>query len=386
VIRRGWAVAVVATVLAIAGGVRWAASGAHPARAGAPPGRDVPRLEGAFIRYSPDFAVRAGISVATASEAEISPVMTVTGTATFDPQLTAAVGARIAGRVRSIERYEGAEVRAGDVLAEIESVELAQAQAALVSARAHAAEASANEDRETQLAAARVSSAREAEQARAAAASARAELVATEQRVRALGGAPNGELGVLTLRSPIAGKVVEAHVSRGQSVEPQLTAFRIADLRRLWVELAVFERDLGSIRAGDAVEISPQTDARTMLTGAVAHVGDVIDLDTRSADVRIVVDNRDGSLRPGQSVLARIARAPDGGDGGVRRLVVPRAAVVSVDGRPTVFVSHDATSVEVRSVTLGAHDAAVVEIVAGLKPRERLVVDGVFALKSELFR
>jgi cobalt-zinc-cadmium efflux system membrane fusion protein len=383
---RGWAAVAGAGALAAlvgAGALGWRV--AHPAEAATADGdtrRDVPHLEGALIRFSAAFGRRAGIKIAPATATELSPLLTVTGTVTFDPQLMAAVGARISGRVRQVRRFEGDEVRAGEPLAEIESAELGQAQALLISAHAHAEAATANENRERQLADARVSSEREAEQARATAAAARADLFAAEQRVRALGGLPDGEVGILILKSPIAGKVVEAKVSRGQSVEPTTTLFRIADLHRLWVELAVFERELASIAAGDAVEISPQTSATTVVAGQVARVGDVIDLDTRSADVRIVVDNRDGSLRPGQSVLARVhtARAV------APALVVPREAVVSVDGHPLVFVAPDDTSVEPRTVTLGARDSTRVEIASGLAPGDRIVVEGVFALKSELFR
>jgi cobalt-zinc-cadmium efflux system membrane fusion protein len=385
-VRRRWTVLAVAVIAPGTCSVAWRSTReAHSAPTSAVAARDVPFVEGTLIRYSARFAERAGIAIAIAEEADLSPLVTVTGSVTFDPELTAAVGARIAGRVRAIRRFEGAEVRAGDVLAEIESAELGQAQAALTSARARADEATSNENRERQLAQARVSSDREAEQAHAAAASARAQLFAADQQVRALGGAPNGQLGILVLRSPIGGKVVEVHVSSGQSVEPSLTAFRVADLSRLWIELAVFERDLASIHPGDPVEISPQTDTATVIMGEIAHVGDVIDLDTRSADVRVVVQNKDESLRPGQSVIAHIARAPSAG-AATSKLVVPRNAVVSVDGRSTVFVSRDATSAEPRAVVLGARDASRVEVTSGIQPGDRIVVEGVFALKSELFR
>ncbi|MEO8797027.1 MAG: efflux RND transporter periplasmic adaptor subunit, partial [Polyangiaceae bacterium] len=242
--------------------------------------------------------------------------------------------------------------------------------------------ATANEARETQLAEARVSSVRDAELAHANASAAKSELVAAEQRVRALGGTAGGEIGVLTLRSPIAGRVIEMNVSRGQSVEPSLTAARVADLSRVWIELAVFERELGRIRPGDTVEISPQTNASKVVSGTVAHVGEVINLDTRSAPVRVVVDNDQEALRPGQSVLAHIhvAMAAD------TTLLLPRDAVVSIDGKSTVFVSHDETSVEPRAVEIGAGDEKRVEILSGLEPDERVVVTGVFSLKSEIFR
>ncbi len=358
-----------------------ALAGRHAVLAPAPT-RDVPHLDGKSIRFSRAFAQRAGIELAAASTASLAPSVSVTGTVTFDPDRVAAIGARIDGRVRRIRKFPGDPVAAGDVLAEIESAALGTAQTGVLSARAHFEAARANELRETQLAEAKVSSQREAEVARATALVARAELHAAEQKVRALGGDVSPDIGVLALTSPIAGKVVESHVSRGQSVEPTQTLFRVADLARVWIELAVFEREVNHVRRGDEVEIIPQSNTSVVLTGKVAHVGDIIALETRSADVRVVVDNADGTLRPGQSVLAKIRTATTHGDA----VVLPRDAVTSIDGRPTVFVAHDDTSVEPRVVVTGASDGTHIEIASGVAAGERVVVRGVFALKSEIFR
>jgi len=347
------------------------------------PSRDVPYLDGKWIRYSADYAKRAQIEMTPAERSSLAPVVSVTGTVTFDPEKVAAVGARIAGRVSQIFKLEGDPVKAGDVLAEIESAELGQAQASLVSAKAHAATATVHEKREKELAEARISSSREAEVAAANAVSARAALAAAEQRVRALGGVAGGTPGILRLTTPLAGKVIERHVSRGQSVEATYTAFRVADLSSVWVQLAVFERQLTAIHHGDAVDLYPQGgDGERKVTGSVSYVGDVIDLETRTAPVRVEVEHPEVPLRPGQSVLAKIhTSAPV-----AAAIVVQRGAVTSVDGKPTVFVAHDALSVEPRAVQLGGQDGDRVEILSGLQEGDRVVTSGVFALKSEIFR
>lgn len=346
------------------------------------PTRDVPYLDGKWIRYSAEYAKRAGIEVTPVERSNLAPVVSVTGTVTFDPEKQAAIGARIAGRVRQIIKLEGDTVKVGDVLAEIESAELGQAQASLIAAKAHATVATANEKRERELAEARISSNREAELASANAVSARSELQAAEQRVRALGGTAEGTPGILRLTTPIAGRVIERHVSRGQSVEATFTAFRVADLSSLWVQLAVFERQLTAIHNGDAVDIYPQGDGDHKVRGNVSYVGDVIDLETRTAPVRVEVDHPEIPLRPGQSVLAKIHTAKPIASA----LVVPRGAVTSVDGKPTVFVAHDALSVEPRAIQLGGQDGDRVEVMNGLTEQEKIVTAGVFALKSEMFR
>ncbi len=375
-----WGIAVSALALAIVVVVYFARKA--PAAVSENVTHDVPWLDGKSIRFSPGFAERAKIVMAPVETGSLSPVVSVTGTVSFDPERVAALGARIPGRIRHVLKLPGDRVAKGEAVLDLESAELGQAQAAVLAAQATALAARANEARETELAEQRVSSARDAEVARAAATAANADLLAAEQKVRALGGSAGGELGVLVLRSPIAGKVIELGVARGQSVEPTLTAARVADLSRVWIELAVFERELGRIRPGDDVEISPQTDTHRIVNGTVAHVGDVINLDTRSAPVRVVVENVEETLRPGQSVLARIHVAAKDGEA----LLLPRDAVVSIDGKQTVFVAHDATSVEPRAVETGASDGTRIEIASGLETNDRVVVSGVFALKSEVFR
>lgn len=376
---------IILAVAAVIGVVVWnnaKSSEKEAAAAGDKPVRDVPFLDGQWIRYSTSFAERNKLKFIDASRGSLSPVVHLTGTVDFDPDRVAAIGARIAGRVRNVFKIEGDQVKPGDVLAEIESAELGAAQAALISARAHHAAALANERREKELALAKISSNREAEVAAAAAASARAELLAAEGRVRAMGGQPHGEPGILQLRSPLEGRVVARHLSRGQFVEPTLTAFKVADLSRVFVELAVFERDVTTIHVGDPVEFSVPGTGHKQVPGRVQYVGDEIDLQTKTATVRVIVEQPPVPLRPGQSVIATIhtsARAEP-------TLLLPRDSVTSVDGKWTAFVAHDETSVEPRTIELGRQDGDKVEITRGLKEGERVVVNGVFALKSEIFR
>lgn len=369
-------------LLICAGGIFFWARGSRSEHIPQKPPRDVPTLEGKWIRYSAAFAERSGVKFGGVTPGSLSPIVYVTGTVTYDPDKVAAVGARISGRVRSVRKLEGDLVKRHEVLAEIESAELGEAQAALISARAHVAAASANEKREKELAQAKISSYRDAELAAANAAAARAELLAAEGRVRAMGGTADAEPGILLLQSPLAGKVVQRQLSRGQFVEPTLTAFKVADLSRVFIELAVFERELPSIRGGDSVDVTSSSGPSNVVHGTVSYVGDEIDLETKTAAVRVIVEQPASPLRPGQSVLAKIhTRAK-----ATQALLVPRDAVTSVDGKPTVFVAHDETSVEPRAVVLGRQDATQVEVSEGVQAGERVVVSGVFALKSEIFR
>jgi cobalt-zinc-cadmium efflux system membrane fusion protein len=357
--------------------------GASTTPAAATPVRDAPFLDGEIIRFSPAFAQRAGVTTATVTSQEILPLVNVNGAVDYDSHKFAAVGARITGRARRVHKVVGDSVRAGEVLTEIESAELGRSEAQVFAARARELAAEADMKRERRLADARITPEKDAETAKANYQVAHAERVAAERAVQALGGDLDEKTGILVLRSPIAGKVVSAHVVRGQTVEPSDTVFEIADLSSVWVKLSVFERDLAAVRVGNEVEIAPQGSLLAPITGHVDHVGDVINVETRTVPVRVVVDNPDRTMRPGQSVQAHIHTSGLAD----KLLTVPRAAITRIDGKATVFVMlEQGHAVEPRQVTLGPEDATHAAVLRGLRESETVVVGGMFALKSEIFR
>jgi cobalt-zinc-cadmium efflux system membrane fusion protein len=352
------------------------------------PAADAPRVEGRAVVLPPAMVERLGIETVVVREAPLTPVIKVVGTVTFDPEYVAAVGTRLRGLVRSVARFEGDRVKKGELLADIDSPELGSAQASVLMFRAQLKAAELNHAREKELESRGLTTAREVEESAATLEEYRAKLLAAEQQVSALGGAPvrdrqTGVIGVHQLRSAMEGTVVERHVAAGQSVEGHLTAFRIADLHHLWVELAVFERSLESTRKGDKVELRPLSDHNTTILGQVAYVGDQIDPTTRTAAVRVEIDNREHKLRPGQAVTAKIHSAVDA----VGRVAqVPHAAITYVDGKPTVFVLTGNNRFTATPVEVGDSDGEDRQIISGLKVGEHVVVGGVFQLKSELFR
>jgi cobalt-zinc-cadmium efflux system membrane fusion protein len=381
-----WATLIAGAGLAI-GVVAYATNSVDkPTTAAAEP-PDVPHVEGDRIVFSEAFATRIGIERAPVKLAPLTPVVSVVGTVTFNPEHMAAVGTRLRGLVRMVHKFEGDEVKQGDLLATVESAELGEAQAAVTTLEAERRAAEINAERERQLKEKQLSTAREYEVAQTELQKYAALLHAARQRVAALGSSADGQgvigLGRHAVRSPISGTLIERHVSTGQSVEADLVAFRVANLDHLWVELAVFERNLDSIRVGDAVVLSPLANPDERMEGRIAHIAAQIDPDTRSADVRIALDNTARKLRPGQAVTAEIEASK-----GAHRpvLMVPNTAVTVIDGQPTVFVSDGETSVRTVPVELGVTNGDQQQIIKGLEEGQTVVSRGVFALKSELFR
>jgi cobalt-zinc-cadmium efflux system membrane fusion protein len=155
----------------------------------------------------------------------------------------------------------------------------------------------------------------------------------------------------------------------------------VADLSRVRIELDVFERDLGVVRAGQTVAVTVAAYPGRVFAGRIASLGDVLDTEKRTVRARIDVPNADRLLKPGMFATARVATGA-----AVEVVTIPRDAVQEMEGRTVVFVpGARAGEFRVRPVQLGEPvDSASVAIRGGLRAGERLVVAGAFTLRSEL--
>jgi len=188
---------------------------------------------------------------------------------------------------------------------------------------------------------------------------------------------------LLYVKAPFAGTVVEKHAVRSERVGPDFQMFVLADLAELWVEADVFESDLPFVRGLTNRTITFRATAAGVAErpAKVVYTGDVIDPSSRALTLTAEAANADRALKPGMFVevgFERGDRSPV--------LQVPTGAVL-YDGKKTlVFVQSSDEHFEFREVTLGRAEGDAVEVVAGLRAGETVVVRGGFVLKSELFK
>jgi cobalt-zinc-cadmium efflux system membrane fusion protein len=342
------------------------------------------------VKLSDELARRARLATETVTKRALAPTLDLVGSVTFDPDAVADVGGRIAGRITRVMVTVGDAVDPGRPLVELESHNLGEALAELLSARANSIAAENRAKRESALAEKQLSSATVVEAARADAKALQAEVKGAEQRLLAMGITPaeikNLHAGdgprLVTLRAPIEGEVVERYAVLGQVVDPTEPILRIADLGRLWVELDVYERELGHVAEGDEVDIRSETYPDRTFRGTVSYVNATVDVATRTARVRIEVPNPERLLRPGQFVHARLTTRGKSEP----IIAIPRKAVLQVEGEPSVFVQLDRNRYAVRPVEVGRVAGDLVEIKRGLLEDDRIVIEGGFVLKSELLR
>ena len=181
------------------------------------------------------------------------------------------------------------------------------------------------------------------------------------------------------LKTLIDGLVIEKHITRGEPVSREQAAFVVADLRDVWIDISVYQKDLPLVRLGQPVVVSAGH-GLAEAEGRISYIAPIVDEETRTATARVILPNPEGIWRPGLFVTARVE---------VERrevpVAVPKTALETLDGRTTVFVENEA-GFEARAVNLGLAGDRHAEIRAGLVAGERYVARGAFTLKAELER
>jgi membrane fusion protein, copper/silver efflux system len=184
-------------------------------------------------------------------------------------------------------------------------------------------------------------------------------------------------LEALPIRSPASGFLIEKNVVEGAAVEPGMKLFRIAALDRVWVEAEVFEADLPSIKAGMPAAVRVPSLRDRAIQGKISFVAPYLTGQTRTAQVRIEVDNSDLQLRPEMSVDVEFKL--DRGE----RLQVPSSAVIYTGPRRLVFVDLGDGRLQPREVQLGSRSHDAWEVSSGLSEGERVVTSGNFLIAAE---
>jgi cobalt-zinc-cadmium efflux system membrane fusion protein len=349
------------------------------------------------VQLTPEAVRSAQLKTEPVQRKALSTGLTVPARVAFTQKGLAQVGARVPGRLASIEVSLGQRVKKGQVLGYLESPELARAQADYLSAATKTRVAEDNFRREKELLAKGITSERETREAESAFVTAQAERNAADGRLHALG-LSDAEIAALRNNehyssrfpavSPLEGTVVEITGTVGQPVEATTPLFAVGNLSELWVLLDVSEAQVSAVKPGQPVDISLQALAGQRVTGRVEYVGDVVNEKTRTIPVQVAVTNKDGLLKPGMFAQAEIAtttgKETDAGAAEPARLVVPREAVQKVGEAQVVFVPDGETRFRPIEVRTGASSAKEVEILSGLEPGTQIVTQGAFILKSEL--
>ena len=239
------------------------------------------------------------------------------------------------GRVVDLRVKLGDTVSKGQELLAISSPDLSQAFSDLEKAKADEVLSRKALDRAQMLYERGAIATKDLEVAQDTEDKAKVDVETADHRVRLMGGDPAHPSPLIELKAPVAGTIVEQNVAGSEGIKsldntPNL--FTIANLSEVWVVCDVFENDLGEVHLGDAAEIRLNAFPDRIFKGKVSDISRILDPNTRSAKVRIVLGNADGSLRPGMFAVATFRSHKM-----TPRVVVPATAIMRLHDKDWVF-------------------------------------------------
>lgn len=331
------------------------------------------------ISISERVAKDAGLMVAQVEMAMLPATVELTGEVAADPDRMAKVPVRVAGRLVEVSFQEGQRVAAGDVLASIESSEVARIRAELTSTSTRAEAAHKRVDRLAKLVEAGTASTQDLETARAEASVLDADVSAARQTLASIGGG-GGATARLQIRAPIAGVVMKRDGVVGQPVGADHVVAEIVDLGHALFLARLFEHDLIRLHEGAAAEVRLDAYPELPFPGKVITIGRQVEPVARAVLARIAIDDNDARLKIGLFGTVVVV-IPDPTTMPAMP-VVPASSVTKIDEHTVVFVEIAPRTFEPRAVELGHAMDGKVEIMKGLKAGDRIATGAVFTLKS----
>lgn len=353
------------------------------------------------VEMAPDVASAAGIEIKQAGPASIRTTLELPGDIVLNKNRVAHIVPRLSGVITEVRKNLGDRVRKGEVIAVIDSRELAEAKREYIESvhRLHFAQSSFV--REEGLWKKRVSAEEdylssrhnleEAEITKQVALQKLVSLGVSAGEIKALSVEPEGDViqhevrvpfsnKTLTryeITAPLDGVVIEKNISIGEAIKEDFDMFVVADLSTVWCEITVYAKDLGTVKAGQRVNVEAAA-LGIKSAGKVSFVGPLVGEETRSAKAYVDIPNPKGEWRPGLFATVEIVREEKKAP-----VAVATEAIQTLRDWSVVFVRYG-NLFEARPLELGRSDGQHVEVLSGLTPGEKYASRNSFVIKAEL--
>jgi len=339
-------------------------------------GHDEHEEEGGTLVLTESERTAAGIVIGGVELKPLSEQLRLPGEVIPNAYLSAKVTPRISAQVVKRHARLGENVLIGQRMATLSSVEMADAQGALIVAD--------QEWRRVQVLGKDVVSARRYTEAQVTRQAAMAKVLAygmLEEQARSLlaTGDASRATGAFDLLAPIAGTVLLDDFVVGELIEPGRVIFEISDETSLWIKASAVPSDIGGISIGTPAQVS--VDGNEWIDGKVVQLHHRLDELTRTQALRIAVSNENDQLHAGEFVQVAIKTAET-----APMLAIPREAVVLLRGDTVVFALHEDDEFEPVLVDSDKTVGDWIVIRSGLHQGDQIVIQGAFFLKSLLLK
>lgn len=326
------------------------------------------------VQIPDDYIQAAGIGVEAVTQGDVALEILAPATVTASPGGEAVLVARATGTIQRVARRLGDAVKAGDVLASVDSLDAATMAADRRVAQAKTELARKSYARELELFQQGVTPRQEMEAAKAGLDVAEAESLRATSVARAAQVSDDGR--AVAVVSPISGSVTAVNAVVGAYVAPNTELFRVAAPGALQIEAAVTPAEAGRIAVGEQATIIPSNG--NPITAVVRSMTPTANSTSRSATVVLTPSESKVALVVGEGVQVRL-HARNGGAAG---LTVPESAVQNMDGRDVLFVKTD-QGFRARPVLIGARSGGIAQVISGVAAGDRVATRNAFLVKAE---
>ncbi|HEY6374080.1 MAG TPA: efflux RND transporter periplasmic adaptor subunit [Edaphobacter sp.] len=318
-----------------------------------------------------------GVETAIAHVQQSTDFLEVPARVTADPSHVVRIFPPLSGRMLGLRVLPGQVVKKGDVIAQLQSSDIAAARADFEKAKIEVLRADRALTRGKILLQHDVLSQADYYELEATAQTAHSELERSRQRIHELGFAEDGVSDEVALRAPISGVILDIGTAAGEmqrSLDNANAIATIANIDTVWILGDVFERDLASLKPGREVEIRIHAFPDLKLTGRIDNIGSALDPTTRTLKLRVVLPNPKHTLKADMFATIRVP-------GALRNAVIlPATAVLHEGDRTFVFIPNASGKFDQRTVTIGrtfdSGSTRNIEILTGLNDGEKVVTVG----------
>lgn len=338
------------------------------------------------IQMSQDQIKELGIQTKKVSPGKLSVTISTRGKILLHPDRLVHVLPKISGVAKEAMKNIGDSVNEGEILAVLESREMADTKAYYLAAKEKLALASSLLEREKRLNEKKVSAEQDYLNAKSVYEEARINVQLAKQKLHAFGvnddeiqGLSNEQdpdLRIYDIKSPMKGIIIARHLTKGEFVENTTTIYEIADLSKIWIEIGVYPKDLIRVEKGQFVDVF-FPDGKNV-SAKIIYLSPIIQDETITAKAVAEVDNPKENWRPGSFVKVNIATEET-----TVPILIPKDATQEIDGKEFIFVKVP-EGFEKRQVQLGVSNDANVEILSGLSLGEEYASSKTFLLKADL--
>ena len=377
--RRWWAVLALMVAVGSAGRV-FAHGGEEHA---APPPPVATSAGGIGLPLESQFLLELGTVLA--APGSVTPCIVAAGVAVAPPGEGAAIISPAFGQYGSVAAVQpGSQVAAGELLATITETLTGSERASLINAESEAriqVAASRSDLAIAEQDLARVAIIGDTLSGRDRLAREQAVVIARKafDEAQIIASVLGSKASVREIRAPISGVVASAPYRTGDSVQVGDPLFRLVGAKNRWAEVRIGEGTVASVELGSTVRLLTESKPERSYEGRVIDTGHEVNPATGQVRVLVSIETMDGALLPGTALRAHLPiRSAPPADG----IAIPIEAVVQSMGEPIVFVKLSPELFEPRPVRLGVTDGTTQQIVTGLAPGERVVVRGLYTLRT----